>query len=51
MLFLQKNKLKIAGPIIEVYEADCIRYFAPLDHNEGYFVPEVAMETETKKEQ
>ena len=40
------------GPIFEVYENDCIRYIATLnDNKEGFFVPEVAMETEAKKKQ
>ena len=37
------------GPIFEVCENDCIRYIATLTDKEGFFVPEVAMETEAKK--
>ena len=37
------------GPIFEVCENDCIRYIATLTDKEGFFVPEVGMETETKK--
>ena len=48
---IQKQRLESVGPIIEVYEDDCIRYIATLSEKEGFFVPEVAMETETKKEQ
>jgi len=38
------------GPIIELCNEDNIRYIAPLEENKGFFVPEVAMEAETKKE-
>ena len=51
---LQKQGLvESVGPIFEVYENDCIRYIATLNENkEGFFVPEVAMETaEAKKKQ
>ena len=34
---------------LEVCENDCIRYIATLTDKEGFFVPEVAMETEAKK--
>lgn len=40
------------GPVIELCREDHIRYIAPMEGNEGFFVPEVAMETtETKKKQ
>ena len=39
------------GPIFEVCENDCIRYIATLTDKEGFFVPEVPMEMETKKTQ
>ncbi len=38
-----------AGPVIEVCETDCIRYIAPLENNDGFYVPELS-ENE-KKEQ
>ena len=47
----QKYDLKAAGPIIEVYTGDVIRYIAPLENNQGFFVPEVAQKKESKKEQ
>ncbi|XP_064399148.1 testis-expressed protein 264 homolog [Halichondria panicea] len=49
--YLGNLKSSCPGPILEVYEIDCIRYIAPLENNEGFFVPEVPMETETKKDQ
>jgi hypothetical protein len=39
------------GAIFEVCENDCIRYIATLSDKEGFFVPEVAVETEAKKKQ
>lgn len=39
------------GPVIEMYYPDVTRYFAPLENNLGFFVPEVAQEHESKKKQ
>ena len=40
------------GPVIELCREDHIRYIAPMEGSEGFFVPEVAMETtEAKKKQ
>lgn len=46
----QKKELK-AGPIIELCADDVIRYIAPLENIQGFFVPEVAQKEESKKEQ
>ena len=47
---MQKQGLiNSVGPIFEVCENDCIRYIATLTDKERFFVPEVAMEMETKK--
>ncbi len=55
LTLLQEFKLKDVGPCIELYGDDCIRYFEPLDHREGFFVPEVSQEAgaeeESKKDQ
>lgn len=50
--FLQNHSLQ-SGPIIEVCESDCIRYIAPLESREEFFVPEVSRgeEGESKKGQ
>ena len=47
----KQHLLESVGPIFEVCEEDCIRYIATLNDKEGFFVPEVAVETETKKKQ
>jgi hypothetical protein len=47
----KQGLVESVGPIFEVCENDCIRYIATLSDKEGFFVPEVAMETETKKKQ
>ena len=49
--YLKKRDLKIGGPVIEVYYSEVIRYIVPLENNPGFFVPEVAQEEESKKEQ
>lgn len=50
-LSLQERSLHNAGPYVEMCGRDCIHYTSPLHNAEGFFVPEVAMETESKKEQ
>jgi hypothetical protein len=47
----KQGLVESVGPIFEVCENDCIRYIATLSDKEGFFVPEVAMETEAKKKQ
>lgn len=51
LFFLQEFNISHVGPVIELYESDCIRYITPIENNEGFFVPEVAKHqtTETKK--
>ena len=52
LVHMQKQGLADSvGPIFEVCENDCIRYIATLTDKEDFFVPEVALETETKKTQ
>ena len=48
---LQKRSLSNVGPFLEVCGQDCIHYIAPLENNDGFFVPEVAREEESKKVQ
>lgn len=48
---LQELDLKCVGPIVEVYIDGCTQYVAPLENNEGFFVPEIAKQQESKKKQ
>ena len=41
--------IKCLGPVLEVYTDDIIRYIVPLENIEGFFVPEVAQQQESKK--
>ncbi|CAI8030463.1 Testis-expressed protein 264 [Geodia barretti] len=43
--------LKCVGPILEIYGDGYTQYVAPLENNEGFFVPEIAQENESKKSQ
>ena len=47
---MQSNN-KTAGPVVEICETDCIRYIAPLENSDGFFVPEVAELATAKKHQ
>ena len=48
---MQELDLKCVGPIVEIYIDGCTQYVAPLENNEGFFVPEIAKQQESKKEQ
>ena len=45
--------MKNAGPFVEIYAEDVIRFVVILDKNEGFYVPEVSptVSDETKKMQ
>ena len=50
-VIVQQFDLKSIGPVVEVYAGGYTRYIAPLENNEGFFVPEIAQQQESKKEQ
>lgn len=41
LCFPQRQKLTLAGPILEVYKDGLIHYYAPLEKNREFFVPGV----------
>ena len=47
----QEFDLKNVGPIMEIYIDGYTRYVTPLENSEGFFVPEIAEQHESKKEQ
>ncbi len=53
LLVIQEFELSDTGPVIELYEVDCIRYITPIHNSGGFFVPEVgngeSPDNETKK--
>ena len=50
-ILMQEFDLKCVGPILEIYGDGCTQYVAPLENNEGFFVPEIAQQLESKKSQ
>ena len=50
-LYMQEFSLKCGGPILEIYVDGFTQYVAPLQQNDGFFVPEIAQLKESKKSQ
>lgn len=51
MFCMQGLNMECVGPIVELYIDGCTQYVAPLENREGFFVPEIAKQQESKKEQ
>lgn len=51
MCMIQDFDLKTIGPILEIYHDGYTQYVTPLENNERFFVPEIALSEESKKTQ